>query len=70
MNKKKRYLHIYTAKKIILRYQHYLVLIQLKSEGTYRIAKPKQGGLPLTQKVKNKVNKKFLGITFKIRNCF
>ena len=49
----------------------YILLNILKSDGgNSRIAKPKRGELPLTQKVKNTVNKKFLGITFKIRNCF
>ena len=55
MSKKKRYIYSF---KIILRFQYYLVLFQFKSEGNFGIAKPKQGELPLTQKVKNTVNKK------------
>ena len=41
------------------------------SDSNSRKAKPNRGELPLTEKVKNaELTKKFLGTTFKIRNCF
>ena len=64
--KRIRKMHCYKA---ILRFQRYLILVQINSEDNSHIATPKRGKLPSTQKVKNTVNKKFLVARFKIRNC-